>query len=125
MLDLLERGHVLDYIEQHSRNDATKGSRGGSSRVMGVVTWTSLFRSIVGYISKETEAIQKLEEKGSASSVIAQSNRVTKKKVNLLLGVKSALYLEVCVLLQDVAEILKAYIRACNKSESLCCHGHS
>lgn len=86
LLDLLERGHVLDYIEQHSRNEATKGSRGGPSRVTGVVTWATLFRSIVGYISKETEAIQKLEEKGSASSAIVQSNRVTKKKVNLAAG---------------------------------------
>lgn len=98
LLDLLERGHVLDYIEQHSRNEAGKGGRGGPSRSQIGVTWTSLFRSVVGFITKETEAIQKLEEKGNASSAIAQSNRVTKKKVPYSSNYSQQIhFLSVCV----------------------------
>lgn len=83
LLDLLERNRVLDYIQQHSeksrRGGGSHASRGGPQ--IGVVTWTSLFHSVLGYVDRETEAIQKQEDKGSAGSAVAQSNRITKKKV--------------------------------------------
>ena len=79
LLELLEHSHILDYIEQHSGERGGHDGRGGS-RGVGGVTWDSLFRSVVGFIARETEAIHKLEEKGSGSAT-AQSNRLTKKKV--------------------------------------------
>lgn len=82
MLELLEQGHIHDYIDQRSRSgrEKSKGRRSGNHSHMGVVTWTSLFWSVQVFIQKEAEAIQKLEEKGSTAS-ISLTNRFTKKKV--------------------------------------------
>ena len=41
------------------------------------ITWTSLFRNVVGYIFKEADAVAKLEEKASHGTSALQS----KKKV--------------------------------------------
>lgn len=102
LLILLERSHVLDFVENSSLSERRhgnvgKGGKGASTRQLGGVTWSSLFRSVQGYIAKETEVIQKLDEKGSDLTATAHSNRTAKKK--------------------DVPELLRAYIRGCTKSE--------
>lgn len=80
--ELLELGHVLDFIEDHSRCAGEKRQGGSKDRSqVGVITWFSLFISVKGFISKEIDAIQKLEEKGGSSSAIVLANRETKKKV--------------------------------------------
>lgn len=69
--------------------------KGASARQLGGVTWSSLFRSVQGYIAKEAEAIQKLDEKGSDLTATAHSNRAAKKKVCCMLA-DSAIYILHC-----------------------------
>ena len=70
--DLLESTHIIDYIIASS-----SGSTKGKSRNQRI-TWSSLFRNVVGYVLKEAESVAKLEEKSSHSSSALQ----TKKKVS-------------------------------------------
>lgn len=124
LLELLEHSHILDYIEYHSGERGGHDSKG--NRGMGGVTWDSLFRSAVGFIARETEAIQKLEEKGIGSTT-ALSNRLTKKKVlrDSQMHTHTYTYAHTLNCFQDVAEMLRAYIRACNKREFQCCYVES
>ena len=73
---------MLDYINNHSQpgiggdkgGRGSKGNRGRSGRTQ-VSVWSALFQSVVGYVWKEVDAIHKLEEKGSTTTMI-------KKKVS-------------------------------------------
>ncbi len=121
--ELLEKGYVLDYIDQHSSpsveraRHSGRGSRSGSSRTSQmVVTWTSLFHSVLCFIAKEVDSIQKLEEKGSAGSANSQSIRLTKKSVCLIV-LQRMFNCNYLLKLQDVSEMLRAYISASNKSK--------
>lgn len=80
LLELLESSYVLEYINNHSNagDRAGRGSKGssGSRTQVGVVTWSSLFQSVKSFVWKEVDAIHKLEEKGSTTTM-------TKKKVIL------------------------------------------
>jgi len=71
--ELLESAYIIDYIDSNSTSEAKPKFRGSG------VTWTTLFRSVVAYISKEVEGIAKLEDKGAQSSS-AYTSRQTKKK---------------------------------------------
>ena len=80
--ELLELTHVVEYLVSCSG----EGSRRGRPRSVGGVgrgiSWVGLWRSIVGYVRKEVEAISKLEEKGPGSiSASTYTSRQTKKKV--------------------------------------------
>ena len=85
LCELLESAHTLDYLVSCS-SDESRRSRPRSTAGHGVnggISWAGLWRSIVVYVSKEKEAISKLEEKGSSSSS-AISGRATRKKVRCL-----------------------------------------
>lgn len=84
LLELLEKSHVLDYISNHSQpgsvgdrgGQGSKGNKGGRGRTqVGVVTWSSLFQSVVSYVWKEVDAVHKLEEKGSTTTLIKKKVR--------------------------------------------------
>lgn len=80
--ELLELQHVVEYLTSCSGEGSPRGrpkSTGGGAGGGGL-SWAGLWRSITVYVRKETEAICKLEEKGSGSTS-ALSNRQTKKKV--------------------------------------------
>jgi len=70
--DLLDSNHIVEYITANSCG----GSKG--KQRAPAITWSSLFRSVVGYVSREGEAILKLEEKSGQSS----SGLKAKKKVS-------------------------------------------
>ena len=72
--DLLDSNHIVEYITTNSC-----GGSKGKSRAPPI-TWSSLFRSVVDYVSREGEAILKLEEKSGQSS----SSLKAKKKVSSL-----------------------------------------
>ena len=76
---LLDSDYIIDVIESHSASDARPRSRGGA------ITWSILFKSVVGYVSREVEAIAKLSEKPGS----AYSSRQTKKKVGQVGGASS------------------------------------
>ena len=69
--ELLESAYIIDYIDNNSTSETTPKSRGSG------VTWTTLFRSVVTYVSKEAE------DKGARSSS-AYTSRQTEKMVREL-----------------------------------------
>ena len=73
--DLLDSNHIIDFITTNSSSGQTTRGKSRSQPL----TWSSLFRNVVGYILKEAEAVAKTEEnsKGARSSSALQ----TKKKV--------------------------------------------
>ena len=84
--ELLELGHVVDYLASCSGSEGSQRRRQRSS--VGVassgITWAGLWSSVVEYVGKEGDAISKLEEKGSgSSSAAAYTNRQNKKKVRI------------------------------------------
>ena len=76
--DVLDSNHIIDFITANSSGQVKGKSRSPA------ITWSSLFRNVVGYVFKEADAVAKLEEKASHSSSGLQS----KKKVSEL-GVES------------------------------------
>lgn len=113
--ELLELTHIVDYLVSCSSDESRRGARGGGG-VNGGVSWAGLWRSLVVYVSKEKEAISKLEEKGSGSS-LSVSNRETKKKVSMYCQCLQAAVTDVHIAAtQDVAETIRTFCKAGNKS---------
>ena len=83
--ELLELGHVVDYLVSCSRGEGSRKGRQKSSVAVtsSEITWAGLWSSIVEYVEKEGDSISKLEEKGSSSSSAAYTNRQNKKKVRI------------------------------------------
>ena len=73
--ELLESAPIIDYITGSTRGVQTTKSKHGAAQ--SPLTWSSLFRNVVGYILKEGDAVAKMEEKSRSSSTIT-----TRKKVS-------------------------------------------
>ena len=76
--ELLESAPIIDYITASTRGGQTTKSkhRAGQSPL----TWSSLFRNVVGYILKEGDAVAKMEEKSRSSSTITTRKKVSRRE---------------------------------------------
>lgn len=80
LCELLELGHVLDYLNSCSSDETRRSRPRSSSGASGGVSWAGLWRCVTVYVAKEIEAINKLEGKATGSTA-AFTNRQTKKRV--------------------------------------------
>ena len=104
------------------------------------ITWAGLWSSVMEYVGKEGDAINKLEEKWSgSSSAAAYTNRQNKKKVRISSKSIALIFYDLQVLvyithahththtylcmhlllLKDVAEMVRAFCKFANKSKFL------
>lgn len=88
--NLLDSAYILEFID----NSSSKTGRSRSQPSSSSVTWTSLLRTVVGFVRREGEAIAKLDEKvlGSTS---AHSSRQNKKKVCVY--VCTRVFVDMCI----------------------------
>ena len=80
--NLLDSSYIIDFIDAHSIDGTRSKSRGST------FTWSTLFKSLVGYVSREVEALVKLSDKPTQTTS-AYSSRQTKKKVESVGGASS------------------------------------